>query len=54
MTGTEGLLAALVGGVLTSASPCVLAAVPVAVGYVGGQALTPRRAGRWRWRVWPA
>ncbi|MFM2060118.1 MAG: hypothetical protein RLY71_4503, partial [Pseudomonadota bacterium] len=30
--------------VLTSASPCVLAAVPVAVGYVGGQAVTPRRA----------
>lgn len=44
MTGAEGLLAALVGGVLTSASPCVLAAVPVAVGYVGGQAVTPRRA----------
>jgi len=44
MTGIEGLAAALVGGVLTSASPCVLAAVPVAVGYVGGQAATPRRA----------
>lgn len=44
MTGIEGLAAALVGGVLTSASPCVLAAVPVAVGYVGGQATTPRRA----------
>jgi len=44
VTGAEGLLAALVGGVLTSASPCVLAAVPVAVGYVGGQAVTPRRA----------
>ena len=44
MTGIEGLVAALVGGVLTSASPCVLAAVPVAVGYVGGQAATPRRA----------
>lgn len=44
MTGTEALLAALVGGVLTSASPCVLVAVPVAVGYVGGQAVTPRRA----------
>lgn len=44
MTGAEGLAAAFVGGVLTSASPCVLAAVPVAVGFVGGQALTPRRA----------
>lgn len=44
MTGAEGLAAAFVGGVLTSASPCVLAAVPVAVGYVGGQAVTPRRA----------
>jgi cytochrome c biogenesis protein CcdA len=44
MTGIEGLAAALVGGLLTSASPCVLAAVPVAVGYVGGQAATPRRA----------
>jgi cytochrome c biogenesis protein CcdA len=30
--------------VLTSASPCVLAAVPVAVGFVGGQATSPRRA----------
>jgi cytochrome c biogenesis protein CcdA len=44
MTGVEALAAALLGGVLTSASPCVLAAVPVAVGYVGGQAATPRRA----------
>jgi cytochrome c biogenesis protein CcdA len=44
VTGAEGLAAAFIGGVLTSASPCVLAAVPVAVGYVGGQALTPRRA----------
>jgi cytochrome c biogenesis protein CcdA len=44
VTGAEGLAAAFAGGVLTSASPCVLAAVPVAVGYVGGQALTPRRA----------
>lgn len=44
MTGAEGLTAAFIGGVLTSASPCVLAAVPVAVGYVGGQAASPRRA----------
>lgn len=44
MTGAEGLVAAYIGGVLTSASPCVLAAVPVAVGFVGGQAVTPRRS----------
>ncbi len=44
MTGAEGLAAAFVGGVLSSASPCVLAAVPVAVGYVGGQATSPHRA----------
>lgn len=44
MTGLEGLAAAFVGGVLTSATPCVLAAVPVAVGFVGGQAQSPRRA----------
>ena len=44
MTGIEGLAAALFGGLLTSASPCTLAAVPVAVGYVGGQAASPRRA----------
>ena len=44
MTGLESLVAALVGGIVTSAAPCVLAAVPVAVGYVGGQATTPRRA----------
>ncbi len=44
MTGGESLLAAFLGGVLTSASPCVLMAVPVAVGYVGGQAATARRA----------
>jgi cytochrome c-type biogenesis protein len=44
MTGAESLLASVLGGVLTSASPCVLAAVPVAVGYVGGQATEPKRA----------
>ncbi|GAB4216230.1 MAG: cytochrome c biogenesis CcdA family protein [Rhodoferax sp.] len=44
MTGLEGLAAAFAGGVLTSASPCVLAAVPVAVGFVGGQANSPQRA----------
>ncbi|MDZ7812942.1 MAG: cytochrome c biogenesis protein CcdA [Ideonella sp.] len=41
---TEGLLAALLAGVVTSASPCALAAVPVAVGFVGGQARSPQRA----------
>jgi cytochrome c biogenesis protein CcdA len=46
MTGLEGLAAAFASGVLTSASPCVLAAVPVAVGFVGGQANSPSRA--WR------
>ena len=44
MTGEQGLLAAFLGGLLTSASPCVLAAVPVAVGFVGGQAQSARRA----------
>jgi len=44
VTGLEGLAAAFASGVLTSASPCVLAAVPVAVGFVGGQANSPRRA----------
>ena len=44
MTGLESLVAALVGGLVTSAAPCALAAVPVAVGYVGGQPTTPRRA----------
>ena len=44
MMGLESLVAALVGGIVTSAAPCALAAVPVAVGYVGGQATTPRRA----------
>ena len=44
MSGWEGILAALLGGILTSASPCALAAIPVAVGYVGSRADTPRRA----------
>lgn len=38
------IAAAFVGGVLTSVSPCVLAAVPVAVGFVGGSGTTPRRS----------
>lgn len=36
------VVAAFAGGLLTAASPCVLAAVPVAVGYVGGRAMTAR------------
>ena len=44
MMQTEGILAALLGGILTSASPCVLAALPVAIGFVGGQAQRPRHA----------
>jgi len=44
MTGLESLIVALVGGLVTSATPCVLAAVPVAVGYVGGRSTTPRQA----------
>lgn len=44
MIGLETFTAAFVGGLLTSASPCALAAVPVAVGYVGSRASSPRRA----------
>jgi cytochrome c-type biogenesis protein len=44
VTGLETFVAAFVGGLLTSASPCALAAVPVAVGYVGGRTNSPRRA----------
>lgn len=44
MIGAEGLAAAFAGGLLTSASPCVLAAVPVAVGFVGGQPASPARS----------
>ena len=38
MDGTATLLAAFAGGLLTSASPCVLGAMPVAVGFVGSRA----------------
>jgi len=44
LTELEGLATALAGGLVTSASPCALAAVPVAVGYVGGRATSPGRA----------
>ncbi|WP_119291883.1 cytochrome c biogenesis CcdA family protein [Azohydromonas sediminis] len=43
---TITLAAAFAGGLLTSASPCALVAVPLAVGFVGGQATTPTQA--WR------
>jgi cytochrome c-type biogenesis protein len=42
--GVEMFAAAFFGGVLTSASPCTLAAVPVAVGFVGGQGASVRRS----------
>jgi cytochrome c biogenesis protein CcdA len=44
MQAQATIAAAFVGGVLTSVSPCVLAAVPVAVGFVGGSSTTPRRS----------
>lgn len=44
MEAQATIAAAFVGGVLTSVSPCVLAAVPVAVGFVGGSSTTPRRS----------
>ena len=36
------LLAVFVGGVLTAASPCVLAMIPLMMGYVAGQEAEPR------------
>lgn len=45
MMSTLALLtSAFVAGVLTSASPCVLAAVPITVGFVGSQAQNRREA----------
>lgn len=38
------MLAALFGGILTAASPCTLAAIPIMMGYVGGTTQTPRQA----------
>jgi cytochrome c-type biogenesis protein len=40
----EMLALAFFGGVLTSASPCALAAVPVALGFVGGHECRPGRS----------
>lgn len=44
MDNAASLLAAFIGGLVTSASPCVLAAMPVAVGFVGSRADDRRRA----------
>lgn len=45
MMNTLALLtSAFIAGVLTSASPCVLAAVPVTIGFVGSQAQNRREA----------
>jgi cytochrome c-type biogenesis protein len=44
MMDSATLAAAFAGGLLSSASPCVLAAVPVAVGFVGGHGASPRRS----------
>jgi cytochrome c biogenesis protein CcdA len=44
MDGTASLLAAFAGGLVTSASPCVLMAMPVAVGFVGSRAGDRRHA----------
>jgi cytochrome c biogenesis protein CcdA len=38
------LMGAFVAGLVTSASPCALAAVPVAIGFVGGRKRSPARA----------
>ncbi|UCF32544.1 MAG: cytochrome c biogenesis protein CcdA [Phycisphaerales bacterium] len=42
-------LAAFAGGLLTAANPCVIAMVPLMVGYVAGQS---QRAGEQKRRVW--
>lgn len=44
MIWLASVFAAFVAGVLSSVSPCVVAAVPIAVGYVGGQAQSRARA----------
>jgi cytochrome c biogenesis protein CcdA len=40
------ILGALAAGVVSSISPCVVAAVPIAVGFVGGGATSLRQAAR--------
>jgi cytochrome c-type biogenesis protein len=44
MTGIAAIAAAFVAGVLSSASPCVAAAVPITVGFVGSRARSTREA----------
>lgn len=44
MTWLASILASFIAGVLSSFSPCVVAAVPIAVGFVGGQAQNRARA----------
>lgn len=46
MTLLVTALASFAAGVLSSVSPCVVAAVPIAVGFVGGQARTRGQAVR--------
>lgn len=38
------VLAVFLGGIVSSASPCVLAIIPIVIGYVGGHAQGDRRA----------
>jgi cytochrome c biogenesis protein CcdA len=44
MTWLASIFASFIAGVLSSFSPCVVAAVPIAVGFVGGQAQSRARA----------
>ena len=38
------VLAVFLGGIISSASPCVLAVIPIVIGYVGGHTQGDRRA----------
>lgn len=44
MNAVATLTATFAAGVLSSATPCVIAAVPITVGFVGSRARTPREA----------
>jgi cytochrome c-type biogenesis protein len=46
MNAFATLAATFAAGVLSSATPCVIAAVPITVGFVGSSAQTPREATR--------
>lgn len=46
MSAVATLAATFAAGVLSSATPCVIAAVPITVGFVGSSAQTPREATR--------